>query len=228
MLYPEHSPIRSCLYRISMENVRSWVAVHFVRHHVGIQPFVSTQRSDRTDATIDRNSLPQGELVNINLVLNAQAWINISRKRLCACASVETQEVWHRALDGLSRIDPELRSVCVKECLYRGFCPEKESCGYAYTSSFINLLLKYRCGGPNGRKEANESGRVQGQTISVQLREPPCEKQGTEEKAIPAKNGQTRRKTRRTTRASKRSTRKNEAHHHPTGKEVRNIEHQKT
>lgn len=110
-----------------------------------IEHFVSTRRTDRTG--IDRNALRQDELVNHECEANAQAIINISRKRLCSCASPETREAWRNFLDEVvAPNEPELRSVCVKECVYRGFCPEMFPCGYSETEKFKEELKQYREG----------------------------------------------------------------------------------
>ena len=72
----EHSPIRLREFKIVIENCPSWVATHFVRHHIGVEKFVSTQRTDRTG--IDRNKLPQDAPVRLQMNCNAQAIINIA------------------------------------------------------------------------------------------------------------------------------------------------------
>ena len=211
MLYAEHSPIRSCIYRIRFEDIKSWVATHFARHHVGMEKFISTQRPDRTDPNIDRDSLGQGELVNLNIVINAQSWINVSRKRLCSNASSETTEAWLLALNELEKIDPSLRSVCVKECLYRGFCPELTTCGYTNTARYINFLYKYRCGGPNGRKKDAESEKQRTQSRVSELQESgtKSEKQSSSRTATRKTSRRTRSTKRTTAKASNGSTREN-------------------
>ena len=93
-----------------------------------IEHFISTQRVDRTKE--NRNEKPQNAHVMHEIDANAQSIINISRKRLCYCASPETREAWQTFLNELREYEPELTSVCVKECVYRGFCPEFYSCGY--------------------------------------------------------------------------------------------------
>lgn len=143
LLLSEHSPIRKLKFGWRWVDVKSWVSVHFVRHKYGIEHFVSTRRTDRTG--IDRNALRQDELVNHECDANAQAIINISRKRLCNCASPETREAWTKFLDEVvAPNEPELRSVCVKECVYRGFCPEMFPCGYSKTEKFKEELRQYR------------------------------------------------------------------------------------
>ena len=54
----EHSPIREMWFGIRI-TIPYWVSVHFVRHHIGVNHYVQTQRTDRTG--IDRNELPQGD-----------------------------------------------------------------------------------------------------------------------------------------------------------------------
>ncbi|WP_245589956.1 thymidylate synthase ThyX [Caldanaerobius polysaccharolyticus] len=127
MLRAEHSPIRLVTVRWVWEGLPYWVSVHFVRHKVGIEHFVSTQREDITH--VPRNTRLQTELVNHMCVANAQAIINISRRRLCKKASPETRQAWQMFVDALAKVDPELASVCVPNCVYRGRCYELEPCG---------------------------------------------------------------------------------------------------
>ena len=68
----------------------------------------------------------------------------ISRVRLCNCASKETREAWTTMLQELKKIDPVLVSKCVPTCVYRGFCPELKCCGYANTHQFHEAVEKYR------------------------------------------------------------------------------------
>ena len=126
----EHSPLRLLEFDIKVYGVPEWVSVHFVRHHIGIEKFISTQRTDRTGSTIPRDQHLQGEPLNMHLRLNAQAIINISKVRLCSKASKETREVWIEVVNKLSGIEPELAKACVPSCIYRGFCPEMKPCGY--------------------------------------------------------------------------------------------------
>ena len=134
ILLAEHSPIRKLCFNWKWLDLPYWVSVHFVRHKIGIEHFVSTQRSDRTG--INRDATPQAALVNHECFANAQAVIFISRKRLCRQASPETTAAWRLVLGEIRKCEPELYSVCVPECVYRGFCPEFKPCGYAETAAF--------------------------------------------------------------------------------------------
>jgi hypothetical protein len=142
MLLAEHSPIRLLTIRWKWVNIKYWISVHIVRHKIGIDHFVTTQRTDRTG--LNRDTLPQSNLVNHECIANAQSIINISRKRLCKQASPETRQIWIDTIENLKHKEPELYSVCVPECIYRGFCPEIKSCNWNNTQEYTERLNKYR------------------------------------------------------------------------------------
>ena len=142
ILLAEHSPIRKIKVAWKWCNLKSWVSVHFVRHKHGIEHWVTTQRSDRTG--VNRDESPQGALVSHECEANAQALIFISRRRLCAQASPETRAAWQEVVEKVRACDPVLASVCVPECIYRGFCPEFQSCGYANSEAWWRRLNEYR------------------------------------------------------------------------------------
>lgn len=142
LLMSEHSPIRRIKIYWRWKDLKYWVSVHIVRHKIGIEHWVTTQRADRTG--VNRDESPQGSLVNHACEADAQALINISRKRFCYCASKETREAWHEVKDRVALVEPELASVMVKECVYRnGLCPEFKSCGYNQSDAFKLELAKY-------------------------------------------------------------------------------------
>ena len=142
MLLAEHSPIRMLMVSWIWVDLPSWVSVHMVRHKIGIEHFVSTQRTDRTG--VNRGELPQGALVRHKCIANAQAIITISRKRLCGQAAFLTQMAWAEFLISLNKKEPELYEACVPECFYRGFCPEFKSCGRGGVDFFKESLERYR------------------------------------------------------------------------------------
>jgi hypothetical protein len=144
VLLAEHSPIRLLEYDFGWRKIRQWVTTHLVRHHEGVEKFVHSQRSDRRELPCDRDHIFQGAKNDMDMTCNAQAMINISRKRLCNCASKETREAWKMVMDELTFVDPILRNKCVPECVYRGFCPELQSCGYWKTTQFKKDLAEYR------------------------------------------------------------------------------------
>lgn len=142
MLLCEHSPIRKIKIAWIWEKIPYWVSTHFVRHKFGIEHFISTQRSDRTGKS--RNDSPQNALVMHEAEANAQAIITISRKRLCNGASPETRKEWRTFLHEVKKIEPELASVCVPDCIYRGHCYEFVPCGYSTTDEYKERLKEYR------------------------------------------------------------------------------------
>lgn len=129
LLRAEHSPIRTVVYWVQMFGIPSFVSVHLVRHHIGIEHFVQSMRDDRGGAGDD--VVTRLTPVNHAMLINAQALINVSRKRLCSKAHRETQMVV-RALRGAIRQTelPEVADFMVPECEYRGECPEPNGCGH--------------------------------------------------------------------------------------------------
>lgn len=143
----EHSPIRVESYLLTFEEIPYWVVMHFCRHKIGVEHFVSTQRDDRQiDITIPRDKKGQGELVRYRMIVNPQAIIAISRKRLCTGASKETRNAWRGVLEKLKEINPQLVRCCVPDCVYRGHCFEHKTCGYHKTTGFTTQINKYREG----------------------------------------------------------------------------------
>lgn len=142
ILLAEHSPIRLLRFTWRWRGIPYWVSTHFVRHKIGIEHWVSTQRSDRTG--IVRDKLPQDAPVNHMCEADAQALINISRKRLCMQAAKETREAWQEVREEVRKADPVLAECMVRECVYRGFCPEMQPCGYAETDGYKKAIEAYR------------------------------------------------------------------------------------
>lgn len=147
MLLAEHSPIRLVEYDGIWDFIKMWVTTHLVRHHVGVEKFVSTQRTDRNPdlMDLDRDEIPQGLENTMMISANAQGLINMSRKRLCSCASTETRQAWKALLEEIKKVDPIIVEKCAPECIYRGFCPEFDNCcGYVNTEKYKEDLIKYR------------------------------------------------------------------------------------
>ena len=142
ILLAEHSPIRKLCFNWKWTDLPYWVSVHFVRHKYGIEHFVSTQRSDRTGE--DRTEKTQDAPVVHECFANAQAVMFISRRRLCSQASPETRAAWKKVVDEIAKVEPEVASCCVPECVYRGFCPEFKSCGFTNSPKFSEAVKAYR------------------------------------------------------------------------------------
>ena len=133
LLKSEHSPIRELQFGIRMQ-IPSYISVHFVRHHVGVNPYVSTQRDDRTNDNIPRANKPQGAMVSHIMSLNAAALINMAHSRLCFQADKDTREVMKEICRKVIEVCPEFKDVLVPKCYYRGgICTEFNPCGYNKT-----------------------------------------------------------------------------------------------
>lgn len=163
VIMAEHSPIKLVEYLISFKDLRQWVGVHLLRHE-HMLPYIHSQRVDRredidsltervmsiieedvkSDESFNkRDYLFQGEPNDQDFVVNAQTLINISRKRLCHCASKETREAWVAVKEAIKEFDPIMASFMVPNCIYRGRCPEMNTCGYYKTDKFKKELDEY-------------------------------------------------------------------------------------
>ena len=112
-----------------------------------------SQRDDRRDNPVPRDEMPQGSLNDMMMSCNAQSLINISRKRLCGCASTETREAWKQVREAIRKIDPVMADKMVPDCAYRGFCPELSCCGFIQSKKYQEERNNYlkkdyegRCG----------------------------------------------------------------------------------
>lgn len=140
ILISEHSPIRDISIKWHWSGIKSWVVTHFVRHKW--EKFVRTQRTDRTG--VDRDEIPQGELIECTGEANVQHGIDTSRKRLCYMASKETREAWEEVKRKTREVDKYISDVFVPNCIYRCGCPEENGCKF-----FDNFCKKWRESGAN-------------------------------------------------------------------------------
>ena len=123
-----HSPIRYLRFSFYIEDVPSWVSVHLVRHHVGIQPYVKSQRNDR-QSDYDRNKAPQDSPVDMIVDVNGEAMLTLANKRLCNQASPETQAVVRKMCELVKEKCPEYSTLLVPMCVYHGgVCHEMFPC----------------------------------------------------------------------------------------------------
>lgn len=128
LLESEHSPISELWFGIRM-TIPYWVSVHFVRHHIGVNHYVQSQRNDRQSA-YDRNTAPQDEMVSHIMSIDAMELIHMAHKRLCGQASYETRYVMQMIVAEVIKANPEMESVLVPLCDYRnGKCTEFNCCG---------------------------------------------------------------------------------------------------
>lgn len=127
ILMAEHSPIRDITVKFRWKNIPYWVAMHWKTHHW--ESRVNSQRNDR-QKEYDRTKAPQDVPVDFIGDANVQNLIDTWRKRLCRQASPETRAYAEDFKEALREQEPEAASVLVPNCVYRGFCPEMNSCGW--------------------------------------------------------------------------------------------------
>ena len=121
----EHSPLRTQMFWIEMRDIPTFVSVHLVRHKFGVEHFVESNRDDtkKDSGIVDRNTL-----VNHAMLINAQALINMARKRLCSKTHTSTLLVMAYICSEVQIVDKDLAEYLVPECVYRGGCNELKSC----------------------------------------------------------------------------------------------------
>ncbi len=128
MLDAEHSPIRCCWYRIRMEDIPTCVSVHLVRHKIGVEHFVKSNRPDRGGAYNIGRMSPVLHVMDAN----AQALMTMARRRLCYQAEKHTLAVFQGVLEAVATVDSVLASLMVPMCQYRGGkCHEVKPCKLA-------------------------------------------------------------------------------------------------
>lgn len=145
ILISEHSPIRLVKVKYRWEGIKSWISVHFARHWLGFDKWISTQRTDRTG--VDRDSAPQDAPVNMDVEANAQALINVARYRLCNQAASETRKYMVDLKFSIKDAgQKELSDVLVPNCIYRCGCPEFTPCPFfekVFMKEAINRGINY-------------------------------------------------------------------------------------
>jgi len=138
MAKAEHSPLRLLMYKVELQHIPTFVSVHLVRHKIGVEHFVKSMRDDLyidPEAVVDRDTP-----VNHGMLINAQALIQMARKRLCFKSHAKTVGVMRKLRRELAKVEPELAPFLVPECVYRGgMCPEFREC----KPGLINVLDAY-------------------------------------------------------------------------------------
>jgi len=106
------------MYLVEMRGIPSYVSTHFVRHKIGVEHYVQSNREDRSGAKPD--DVTRMTPVNHGMMVNAQALINMARLRLCLAADRRTVAVMIRIRAALR--DEAVYPYLVPDCLYRGRC----------------------------------------------------------------------------------------------------------
>lgn len=136
----EHSPLRTQIFVVRMFNIPTFVSVHFVRHKIGVEHFVKSNRDDRPGSEDKGRMTP----VNHMMVLNAQTLIQMARKRLCYKAHPFTVSVMELIYQAVEQVDPVLAKFMVRECAYRHRCVELKPCGHweKYKMVYLEMAEK--------------------------------------------------------------------------------------
>lgn len=122
----EHSPIRTQMFWVWIDDLPTASSVHFVRHKIGVEHFVTSNRPDRGGDEEANRSTP----VNHAMLVNAEALVTMARKRLCYKASAVTRQAMLDIRKAVGRVDPDLAHFMVPNCVYRGgLCVESRPCG---------------------------------------------------------------------------------------------------
>ena len=128
MLKARHSPCRELIYSFVLRDIPYWCSNHLVRHHVGVNWYVQSQRNDRQDK-YDRNKAPQDAPVTVRVSINAEALMNLANKRLCMQASPETRAIVKEMCRLAEEKTPELKGLLVPNCVRMRKCEEMYPCG---------------------------------------------------------------------------------------------------
>lgn len=99
-------------------------------------------------AAIDIRSMPEEfdryAPTDLSFIINAEALINLARKRLCFKASDITTYVVGLINRKVGAIDRDLARHLVPQCVYRnGLCSERPSCGFISSDAGNTVLNKY-------------------------------------------------------------------------------------
>ena len=135
LLICRHSPIRRSLISVKWEEIPSYVSTHFCRHSVGVTPYVSTSREDRTG--VPREERKQTDMVSMQMDMNIQSLFNIMEKRLCKCSDMNTIKYAKGLAEAIKEYDEDIYWACVPQCVRCGGCVEPFS-----NCNFYSNLMK--------------------------------------------------------------------------------------
>lgn len=120
----KHSPIRTQTFWIKLVGIPTFVSTHLIRHKIGIEHFVESNRDDRGGSKDVGRLTP----VNHSMLVNAESLMTLASKRLCYNSHLTTVGVMSRVRSAVSRVDPDLAKLMVPQCVINGFCPELKQC----------------------------------------------------------------------------------------------------
>lgn len=118
ILNARHSPIRTLMFLIKIENVPYYISTHLARH-IHAQPFIKTSRNDR-QKNFDRCSAPQDNPVDMLWWMSAEELMIIANKRLCNMSELDTRRVVDMICTAVIDKCPEFEKFLVPMCEYQG------------------------------------------------------------------------------------------------------------
>ena len=82
---------------------------------------------------------------DLAFIVNAEALISMSHKRMCSKASMETRLTFYLIRDKIAECDPDLFNHLVPVCVYRnGICAEPQSCRFPSADAGRKMLHDYQ------------------------------------------------------------------------------------
>lgn len=134
----EHSITRTQVFWVEMKDVPTFVSVHLVRHKIGVEHFVYSNRIDRGGKGNENRYTP----VTHSMLINAEALIKIARARLCFKASKETRQIVFGIREKMKTIDEALYHHMLPNCFHQGLiCKEPKPCGQYPVTKWKNAIL---------------------------------------------------------------------------------------
>lgn len=69
--------------------------------------------------------------------------------------------LWEEVKRKVAEVDEEVGKAMVARCIYRGFCPEMNPCGWCFTEAYRKQLEEYRSPSKwaQMRKEREDEGK---------------------------------------------------------------------
>lgn len=128
ILKAKHSPIRTLPFTIRL-TIPYFVSTHYVRHKMGIEHYVSSQRNDR-QTNYDRDFAPQNSMVSHIIDVNAEQLMFMANRRLCGQADKTTRYVMTLICKAVEQTNPEFKGHLKPMCEHLHECPEFKPCGY--------------------------------------------------------------------------------------------------
>lgn len=127
ILRARHSPAKELVFKFVLRDVPYWVSVHLVRHNIGVNWYVESQRNDRQDK-YDRNAARQDAPITMRCTINAMELMHIANMRLCRQAAEETRTLVQEMCDQVEMAFPPIKGLLVPMCQYTRQCNEIKPC----------------------------------------------------------------------------------------------------